>query len=110
MIPFSVINSSILQKEKERSFDLKITGTICRSAPDDHNIRSVIEFLLMQPIAFMDKSFDPVPDNAVPHLFTHRDSDSVLILSVSSDVNDKIFVGIGFSGPVTCPEIFIFSD
>lgn len=110
MIPFSMVNSSISQEEKERSFDLIITGTVCRSASNDHNIRTAIEFLLMQPIAFMDKSFDPVPDNAVPDLLTYRDSDSVLICPVFSYINDQIFVGIGFSGPVACPEIFIFPD
>ena len=105
-----MIHSGIPQKKKERSFDLIITGTICRSAPDDCNIRTAIEFLFMQPIAFMNKSLDPVPDNAVPDLLADRNSDSVLICAVLSYINDQIFVGIGFPELIACPEIFIFPD
>ena len=109
-VPFTVINSGISQKEKERSFDLIITGTVCRSAPNNCNIRTAIEFLLMQPIAFMNKSLDPVPDNAVPDFLADRNSDSVLICAVSSYIDDQIFVGIGFPEPIACPEIFVFPD
>ena len=108
--PFSVINTGILQKGKERSFDLCIAGTVCRSAPNDYNIRTAIEFTFMQSVAFMNKSLDPVPDNAVPDLLTDRNSDSVMICAVFSYINDEIFVGIGFPGPIACPEIFILPD
>ena len=64
----------------------------------------------MQSVAFMNKSLDPVPDNAVPDLLTDRNSDSVMICAVFSYINDEIFVGIGFPGLIACPEIFILPD
>lgn len=64
--------------------------------------------MLMQSVALTHQPFDPVPHNAVPYLFTDRYSDSVPIAVVAHDINDQIFVGIGFPELIARPEIIIF--
>ena len=103
-------NSHFMHKRKERFFDLLITGTVCRSAPDDYNIQPVVEFLFMQSITLPYKSFDPVSNYAVPDFLTDRYSNPVVIKPVGLDIKDQIFVGTRPSELITNSEIFVFPE
>ena len=95
---------------KERSFDLIITGTVCRSARYSHIVQPAAELIFMQSVYFLHKTFDPVADNTVAYLLADRYANSAGILPIRTGIEYQISVRTGSALPVTSPEIVILPD